>query len=691
MKKFYFLLFALLAITTGSQAQNTINGHEYVDLGLPSGTLWATCNIGANSPEEAGDYFAWGETAPKSQYDSDNYSQDGYDGSEGNQELLPEDDAATVNWGSEWQMPNVKQCIELYNEKYTTTEWTTLNGVSCCKITSKSNGNSIFLPAASYSGSYVTYTDRCLYWLRETESSQQAYCMMYFYANTTGYGNLTSWNGLHIRPVRVLEEKEHEYVDLGLPSGTMWATCNVGAYIPEEYGDYFCWGEIKQKLHEAYSFNDNPRELLPENDAAAVNWGGDWRMPSLAQIEELINGDYTTTEWTTLNGVNGRKITSKSNGNSIFLPAAGYFGRGNDEGYYWSRSINTSDYRDAWALNFNSDEINKYNIQRGTDSSVRPVCFAKEVYTEFDESTGTLTYYYDGQRSYRTGKTEAYIPIGGNILDTRFNDYNDKVTKAVIDPSMKKAPLTSMRLMFDGNGYIGYVSSVGWTIISYPLSNLMSIEGLENLNTENVTDMSAMFSDCNNLQTLDLSSFNTKNVTDMSAMFSGCNNLQTLDLSSFNTKNVTDMSAMFFGCNKLQIVDVSSFDISKVTNMNNMFKDCSELTTICCSNDWSTSNATSDVMFSGCVKLVGGKGTGYNSNFLDKTYARPDGGTESPGYFTAFKRGDVNNDGEVDIADVVTVLNIMASEAEIPSADVNADNVVDIADVVSILNIMAAQ
>jgi len=275
MKKFYFLLFALLAITTGSQAQNTINGHEYVDLGLPSGTLWATCNIGANSPEEAGDYFAWGETAPKSQYDSDNYSQDGYDGSEGNQELLPEDDAATVNWGSEWQMPNVKQCIELYNEKYTTTEWTTLNGVNCCKITSKSNGNSIFLPAASYSGSYVTYTDRCLYWLRETESSQQAYCMMYFYANTTGYGNLTSWNGLHIRPVRVLEEKEHEYVDLGLPSGTMWATCNVGAYIPEEYGDYFCWGEIKQKLHEAYSFNDNPRELLPENDAAAANWGGD--------------------------------------------------------------------------------------------------------------------------------------------------------------------------------------------------------------------------------------------------------------------------------------------------------------------------------------------------------------------------------------------------------------------------------
>ena len=97
MKKILTLLLALMTIAAGAKA----NEHEYVDLGLPSGTLWATCNIGADSPEGFGNYYAWGETAPKSRYGSNNYSQHGYDGSEGSQkELLPEDDAATVNWAA---------------------------------------------------------------------------------------------------------------------------------------------------------------------------------------------------------------------------------------------------------------------------------------------------------------------------------------------------------------------------------------------------------------------------------------------------------------------------------------------------------------------------------------------------------------------------------------------------------------
>ena len=644
----------LMTLTANAQ-------HEYVDLGLPSGTLWATCNIGADNPEDIGDFFAWGETAPKSWYNFDNYTCSGYDGSEGSpKELLPEDDAATVNWGSEWQMPNVRQFKELRNERYTTTEWTTVNGVGGYKITSNSNGNSIFLPAAGHIlGTTHFEPESGCYWSRTTLDSEYAFYML-FSTYGTGYRNCDRAYGLNIRPVRVLEEKEHEYVDLGLPSGTLWATCNVGAYIPEEYGDYFCWGETEQKgVSEAYSFTDNPMELLPENDAATVNWGGDWRMPSLAQIEELINENYTTTEWTTLNGVHGRKITSKSNGNSIFLPAAGNMESSGNYGWYWSRSINASSNQNAWILLFDSDQIRKYSIQRGSSVRVRPVCFPKEVYTEFDESTGTLTYYYDGQRPLRTGLTEPYVT--NNIYAVHFAGYNDKIKKAVVDSSMKNAPLTSMTKMFFGGSYI----DGSWNYVEYPLPNLKSIEGLENLNTANVTDMTSMFT--------------------------GCSSLEALDLSSFNTENVGEMASMFSGCVKLKTVDVSSFDIGKVWKMDYMFSGCHELTTICCMKNWSTSNATSENMFSGCEKLVGGKGTPWDSSVIDKTYARPDGGPSDPGYFTrnSYARGDVNCDGTVSIADAVTILNAMAGDAVAGDADVNGDNNVSIADFVTVLNIMA--
>ena len=175
---------------------------------------------------------------------------------------------------------------------------------------------------------------------------------------------------------------EHEWVDLGLPSGTKWATCNVGASSPEEYGDYFAWGEVTPKNTYSLStykyckgsydtmtkyctqsnygynrFTDNLTELQPEDDAATANWGSPWRMPSYDQMKELCNSSYTTWEWTTLNGVNGCKVTSKSNGNSIFLPAAGY--RSNDklydagsDGYYWSSSLDVG--RDAYSLYFHS-------------------------------------------------------------------------------------------------------------------------------------------------------------------------------------------------------------------------------------------------------------------------------------------------------------------------------------------------
>ena len=171
----------------------------------------------------------------------------------------------------------------------------------------------------------------------------------------------------------------------------------------------------------------------------------------------------------------------------------------------------------------------------------------KEVYTAFDSKTGVLTYYYDDKRETcaAEGKiVEVYDPVNNPDAD-RFEDYHARVKKAVIDASMKDAELTSMRRMFyDGFG---------------GLSNMTQIDGMENLNTANVTKMSQMFKYCGALTSLDLSSFNTANVTDMSDMFENCKALTSLDLSKFNTANVTDMSQMFRDCKALtSLVDSNS-------------------------------------------------------------------------------------------------------------------------------------
>ena len=305
-----------------------------------------------------------------------------------------------------------------------------------------------------------------------------------------------------------------------------------------------------------------------------------------------------------------------------------------------------------------------------------------EVYTEFDEATGTLTYYYDANRETRTGITELYTPEDHDAL--RFTGYYKKVTKAVIDPSMKDAPLTSTYSMFFG-GVSQDPSGI------YALENMTKIEGLENLSTSTVTDMESMFFGCYALTSLDLSSFNTSAVTNMNGMFSMCQALTQLDLSSFNTSNVKDFNGMFMFCNKLKMIDVSSFDISKATKMDYMFGYCGELTTIYCDKDWSNTSASSEYMFSTSRKLMGGKGTAYDSHVLDATYARPDGGTASPGYFTAGVVGDVNGDGEVNLADAQTILGLMAKDEYKTNADVNNDSSVDLADYQTVLGIMAKQ
>ncbi len=188
----------------------------------------------------------------------------------------------------------------------------------------------------------------------------------------------------------------HEYVDLGLPSGLKWATCNVGATNPEEYGDYFAWGETtpKQSYVEsnykwykksffggAYKLTKykNKRESLLEytDDAARVNWGGKWRMPTRAEQDELR--DHCTWERTTLNGIEGYKVISKKNGNSIFLPAAGCRDNSNlvnagGHGGYWSSSLSTNFSSSAYHLYFNLSGVYWSSGRRYDGLSVRAVC-----------------------------------------------------------------------------------------------------------------------------------------------------------------------------------------------------------------------------------------------------------------------------------------------------------------------------
>ena len=200
------------------------------------------------------------------------------------------------------------------------------------------------------------------------------------------------------------DEDNHEYVDLGLPSGTLWATCNVGASKPEEYGDYFAWGETKPKsdyLCSTYKwgsgynqltkyctsssyglngFKDNKTTLDLADDAANANWGGQWRMPTSADFEELLNN--TSKQWVTNyngTGVNGRLFTA-NNGKSIFLPAAGYrldasLSGAGSYGYYWSRTLSADYPSNAYGLDVGSDGVGvDYDYYRcGGGLTVRPV------------------------------------------------------------------------------------------------------------------------------------------------------------------------------------------------------------------------------------------------------------------------------------------------------------------------------
>ena len=241
---------------------------------------------------------------------------------------------------------------------------------------------------------------------------------------------------------------------------------------------------------------------------------------------------------------------------------------------------------------------------------------AQEAYAYYTSTNTTLTFCYDSQRSSRPGTT--YDLNTGTYFPGWYNyGANAYVTDVVFMSSFANARPTSTYSWFND------------------MPRLASITGLNYLNTSEVTNMDWMFSDCENLYSLDLSSFNTSKVTNIRGMFYNCSNLSNLDLSSFNTSKVIELDYMFQGCSSLESLDLSSFNTSKVTNMNRMFDGCSKLRTIYAGVGWSTAAVTiSTYMFQNCSKLMGGQGTTYDVYHTDASYAHLDGGTSNPGYFT---------------------------------------------------------
>ena len=234
-------------------------------------------------------------------------------------------------------------------------------------------------------------------------------------------------------------------------------------------------------------------------------------------------------------------------------------------------------------------------------------------YAEFNNATGTLTFSRDLSKP-----AGAYdLNVGNNTPE--WSTQKEDINKVVFDASFANARPTSCYKWFD------------------MCTSLTEIEGIENLNTEKVTNMGSMFSGCHVLNPLDVSNFNTQNVEDMSYMFNRCIYLTSLDVSNFNTQNVEKMDFMFSCCEGLNFLDLSKFDTQNVTNMSYMFWNSSALTAIYISDKFVTTKVSSGAkMFEGCTSLKGAI-TEYDKNKTDNTYAN-----YVDGYFTKLvgKNGD---------------------------------------------------
>ena len=426
------------------------NHPHLIDLGLPSGTLWACCNVDAKTPVAYGGYYSWGETETR-----DSYSWVTYDYSDLRDDIAFTDyDVAHLKWGGTWMIPSEYQIRELINN--CSSKFVSLNGVDGISLEG-SNGGTLFLPASGYK--YLDFDknvrEEVDIWSSTLNLNDRS-SAYYGYFNTIGWGNCsncTVYTGMCVRPISCIVVSQMTYssyigetyevativsnigtcqvsnsnpsvaavsttdnsvwvtclnigqttvtvtdtqsgqraniqvtvvpkgcpddnhphlIDLDLPSGTMWACCNVGATTPEGAGQYYAWGVTNPR--NGYSWWDN--YILSnaegsivynigsdiagtEYDVAHFLWKGAWVMPSYGQCEELLNN--CSAKYTTLNDVKGVQFIGK-NGNYIFIPAAGgYFDdnmlEGLDvNGHYWTSTQYPNIIKFAYSLFLTSNE-----------------------------------------------------------------------------------------------------------------------------------------------------------------------------------------------------------------------------------------------------------------------------------------------------------------------------------------------
>lgn len=393
------LCYEISAIDSVRVVQSNVDGIK-IDLGLS--VCWAAHNIGSSSPEEYGTYFSW-------------YGED----------------IAQGEWGKGWRMPTVSEAEELmYKCKW---EWDSMNGVTGYKVTGP-NGNSIFLPATGWGASSPGNISTGIegnYWLNveygacdlqfhdtgrkfidcgavgsgfqtvRPVSDYDAECefgagsgeyVAYVYQKNGAVDKLDvadidaiSFTEPSDVQIEQPEITEGQIVDLGL--SVKWAGWNIGASQPQEYGDYYSWGEVNVKDEYTWGtyiycngdenscYNIGNDIAGTRYDAAAENWGKEWRLPTVYEIEELCNN--CTWEWVRFNGVYGHKVTGP-NGNSIFLPAAGmrfdstYSGRG-QFGYYWSSTFICAYYSFAYYMSLNEGNLDSGYGNRYYGYPIRPV------------------------------------------------------------------------------------------------------------------------------------------------------------------------------------------------------------------------------------------------------------------------------------------------------------------------------
>ncbi len=434
--KHHLLLCAVMLMTVFVQS-NAV-AQEVVDLGLPSGKLWADRNVGATDPCNCGDYVAYGDSyggpffqgLTEFSWEEYRYANgketlqvSKYGNNPNQRKLDAKNDAATFKCGEEWYTPTREDFMELLDncDIKIVRNYNNTGRRGLLVYNRKDRSQFIFIPGCGIVkgqkliNSDIDKSGIVKLWTSTTDVKHVARQAYTFYADDGNGGGGKAYGtfyeedyclGMTVRPIRnkmpeaagTTAGTEGKPVDLGLPSGTLWADHNVGASSPEDYGNYYAWGETStkssymghkwckdylkltkycSKSDEGYNgFTDRRTTLEPNDDVATSKWGDKWCMPTQAQMEELE--EECTWTWTTRGGHNGYDIKGP-NGNSIFLPAAGrkQIDDMDDEGevgYYWSSSLYINMPSNASSLEIESDFVDSDSSGSRDDGyTVRPV------------------------------------------------------------------------------------------------------------------------------------------------------------------------------------------------------------------------------------------------------------------------------------------------------------------------------